>query len=63
VSWVAPVPWNDNHAVLKIPLPHLEGLDEALGIKFWEGDPAVKLLTSGEASGVMLLEQCLWAMA
>jgi streptomycin 6-kinase len=58
-SWVAPVLWNDKHVVLKIPFPHFEGLDEALGLKFWEGDPTVKLLASDESSGAMLLEHCL----
>ncbi len=58
-SWVGSVLWNNMPAVLKIPFPHFEGQDEALGLKFWNGEPAVKLLALDEASAAMLLEHCL----
>ena len=58
-SWVGSVLWNNMAAVLKIPFPHFEGQDEALGLKFWNGEPAVKLLAHDEASAAMLLEHCL----
>lgn len=45
-------------AVLKIGLPHLEAEQEALGLRFWSGEPTVRLLDEDEASGALLLERC-----
>ena len=45
-------------AVLKLAFPHMEGRDEAAGLRFWDGDPTVRLLAHDEASGAMLLERC-----
>ncbi len=45
-------------AVLKLSFPHMEGRDEAAGLRFWDGDPTVRLLASDERSGAMLLERC-----
>lgn len=45
-------------AVLKLSFPHMEGRDEAAGLRFWDGDPTVRLLASDELSGAMLLERC-----
>ena len=58
-AWVAPVTMADQTpAVLKLGLPHMEGRDEAEGLRFWNGDPAVQLLVSYEPLGAMLLERC-----
>jgi streptomycin 6-kinase len=58
-SWVEPVLWNSIPAVLKIPFPHFEGLDEAPGLKFWNGEPTVSLFALDRDSGAMLLEHCM----
>jgi streptomycin 6-kinase len=46
-------------AVLKIPMPHMEGEDEIQGLRFWDGDPTVRLLEFDDELGAMLLERCL----
>jgi hypothetical protein len=44
-GWVAPVVLGDGaHAVLKLGMPHMEGTDELQGLRFWDGDPTVRLL-------------------
>lgn len=45
-------------AVLKLSVPHLEGRDEAAGLRYWDGDPTVRLLRSWQGGGAMLLERC-----
>jgi len=45
-------------AVLKIGMPHMEGEHEIQGLRFWDGDPTVRLLTADEGLGAMLLERC-----
>ena len=58
-SWVAPAVRRDGtRAVLKLGMPHLEGEHEILGLRFWEGDPTVRLLEADEPRNAMLLEQC-----
>lgn len=58
-SWVAPATRaNGEAAVLKLAMPHMEGLDEILGLRFWNGNPTVKLLEADEESSAMLLERC-----
>jgi streptomycin 6-kinase len=58
-AWVAPVHLADGTAaVLKLGMPHMEGIQEAEGLRFWDGDPTVRLLRSDEVSGAMLLERC-----
>jgi len=59
-SWVAAVLHADGTpAVLKIGMPHMEGADEIHGLRFWNGDPTVKLLEADDERGAMLLERCL----
>lgn len=59
-SWVAPVTRaNGEPAVLKLAMPHMEGQDEILGLRFWNGDGTVRLLEADLESGAMLLERCL----
>src|SRR5215470_17098280 len=45
-------------AVLKISMPHMEQEHEAAGLRFWNGDPTVRLLESDDEIGAMLLERC-----
>jgi streptomycin 6-kinase len=49
---------NETPAVLKIAMPHMEGEHEADGLRFWNGDPTVRLLEADDELGAMLLERC-----
>jgi streptomycin 6-kinase len=58
-SWVAPVTLADGAtAVLKVGMPHMEGEHEIDGLRFWSGDPTVRLLAGDDNLGAMLLERC-----
>lgn len=58
-SWVAPVVRaNGTPAVLKIGMPHFEGEHEIQGLRFWDGNPTVRLLEADDDLGAMLLERC-----
>lgn len=58
-AWVAPVRRADGTwAVLKVGMPHPEADHEIDGLRFWDGDPTVRLLDADEALGAMLLERC-----
>jgi streptomycin 6-kinase len=58
-AWVAPVALADGtSAVLKLGMPHMEGEHELQGLRFWNGDPTVRLLQADDALGAMLLERC-----
>jgi streptomycin 6-kinase len=58
-SWVAPVLRADGtSAVLKLGMPHMEGEHEIQGLRFWDGDPTVRLLEADDELGAMLLERC-----
>jgi streptomycin 6-kinase len=58
-AWVAPVRLaNGATAVLKLTMPHMEGEHEIAGLRFWNGDPTVRLLAGEEDLGAMLLECC-----
>ena len=58
-SWVAPVTCEDGtSAILKLGMPHLEGADEIHGLRFWNGDPTVRLLESDDGRSAMLIERC-----
>jgi streptomycin 6-kinase len=50
---------NGMPAVLKIAMPHMEGEHEIQGLRFWDGDPTVRLLEFDDELGAMLLERCL----
>ncbi len=59
-AWVAPATRADGSTVvLKVALPHMEGRDEIAGLRFWSGDPFVRLIDADEEAGAMLLERCL----
>jgi streptomycin 6-kinase len=58
-AWVAPATRSDGtSAVLKLGMPHMEGEHEIQGLRFWDGDPTVRLLEADEDLGAMLLERC-----
>jgi streptomycin 6-kinase len=58
-SWVASVVRADGtSAVLKLGMPHMEGAHEIEGLRFWNGDPTVRLLEADDDLGAMLLERC-----
>lgn len=58
-SWVAPVLRADGtSAVLKVGLPHMEAEHEIDGLRFWDGDPTVRVFEADDALGAMLLERC-----
>jgi streptomycin 6-kinase len=58
-SWVATaIRADQSSAVLKLGMPHMEGADEIQGLRFWNGDPTVRLLEADDDLGAMLLERC-----
>jgi streptomycin 6-kinase len=58
-AWVAPVTRADgSEAVLKVSMPHFEAEHEIAGLRFWDGDPTVRLIEADEHTGAMLLERC-----
>jgi|SRR5688572_17508278 len=58
-AWVAPVVRSDGTAaVLKVGMPHFEAAHEIEGLRFWNGNPTVRLLDSDDELNVMLLEAC-----
>ena len=59
-AWVAPVTLaNGTAAVLKLGMPHMEAQHEIQGLRFWNGDPTVRLLDACEEFNAMLLERCI----
>ena len=58
-AWVAPaVRKNGVHVVLKLGMPHMEAADEIAGLRFWDGDPTVRLLEADCNLNALLLERC-----
>ncbi len=58
-SWVAPARRADGApAVLKLGMPHIEGEHELEGLRFWNGEPTIRLLEGDDDLGAMLLERC-----
>jgi len=45
-------------SVLKLSMPHMEGEHEIQGLRFWNGDPTVRLLAVNDNLGAALLERC-----
>src|SRR5215470_5617036 len=46
------------YSVLKIGMPHMEGEHEIHGLRFWNGNPTVRLLMADDNLNAMLLERC-----
>jgi streptomycin 6-kinase len=58
-SWVALVKRRDGtRAVLKVGMPHMEAAHEIEGLRFWDGNPTVRLLEADADLNAMLLEPC-----
>lgn len=58
-AWVATVTLADRTpAVLKVAMPHFEGQHEIAGLRFWNGDPTLRLLQADDDRAAMLLEKC-----
>jgi streptomycin 6-kinase len=58
-AWVAPAELADGRSVvLKLGMPHMEGEHEIQGLRFWNGNPTVRLIDADETLGAMLLESC-----
>jgi streptomycin 6-kinase len=58
-SWVAAAVLRDGtRGVLKVGMPHMEAEQEIEGLRFWDGDPTVRVLQSDLAANAMLLERC-----
>src|SRR5215471_16843402 len=58
-GWIAPARRaNGTQAVLKLADPHWEGAHEIAGLRFWDGDPTVRLLEADEDLDALLLERC-----
>jgi streptomycin 6-kinase len=58
-AWVAPVARATGpSAVVKLGMPHFEAEHESEGLRFWNGDPTVRLLAADDDLGAMLLERC-----
>jgi streptomycin 6-kinase len=59
-AWVAPARRADgSDAVLKVGMPHMEAIHEVQGLRFWDGDPTVRVLDADEEANALLLERCL----
>jgi streptomycin 6-kinase len=43
---------------MKLGMPHMEAEHEIDGLRFWAGDPTVRLLEADDALGAMLIERC-----
>lgn len=57
-SWVAPARAAGMPCVLKLALPHYEGAQEIAGLRFWNGEPTVRLLDADVELQALLLECC-----
>lgn len=58
-AWVAPATLEDGTlAALKLGLPHMEAGEEIEGLRFWDGEPTVRLLEADKALNALLLERC-----
>jgi len=59
-AWVAPATRASGEpVVLKVGMPHVEAAQEVDGLRYWAGDPVVRLLDADDAAGAMLLERCM----
>ncbi len=57
-SWVAPAALADGTSVvLKLGMPHMEAEHEISGLRFWDGNPTVRLIEADDDLGAMLLER------
>jgi streptomycin 6-kinase len=58
-AWVAPAARpGGQSAVLKIGMPHMEADHEIDGLRFWNGNPTVRVIESDDRLGAVLMERC-----
>jgi streptomycin 6-kinase len=58
-AWIAPAVRSDGtRVVLKLGMPHMEGQHELDGLRFWAGDPTIRLHEADRDVNAMLLERC-----
>lgn len=58
-AWVAPAIRRDGtRAVFKMGMPHMEAVHEIQGLRFWDGNPVVRVLEADETLNAVLLERC-----
>ena len=58
-AWVATAVRGDGtRAVLKLGMPHMEAAHELQALRFWDGDPTVRLLEADADLNALLLEYC-----
>jgi streptomycin 6-kinase len=58
-SWVAPAVHKDGtHVLLKLGRPHMEAEHEIDGLRFWDGEPTVRIFEADSALHAMVLERC-----
>ena len=58
-AWIAPAVRRDGtRVVLKLGMPHMEGQHEVDGLRFWSGEPTVRLHEADRDVNAMLLERC-----
>ena len=58
-GWVAPAVRSDGaRVVLKLGMPHMEAANELEVLRFWNGDPTLRLLQADAAFNALLLERC-----
>lgn len=58
-AWVAHAVCRDGtRAVLKLGMPHMESQHEIQGLRFWDGEPTVRLIAADDGFNAMLLERC-----
>jgi streptomycin 6-kinase len=58
-AWVVAATLPDGtSAVLKLGMPHMEGEDEIAGLRFWNGNPTVRLFEGDNSLDAMVLERC-----
>jgi streptomycin 6-kinase len=58
-AWVAPAVRADGtRVVLKVGMPHMEAAHEIEGLRFWDGEPTVRLIEADEGGHALLVERC-----
>ena len=58
-AWVAPAVRKDGtRVVLKLGMPHMEAAHEIDGLRFWDGEPTVRLIEADANLQALLVERC-----
>ena len=58
-AWVAPAAQAGGRSVVvKLAMPHMEGMHEIDGLRFWDGNPTVRLIAADARRSAMLIERC-----